>query len=72
MKKNYAVAFIFICLFSTAVYADNICVSIDNKNIEFSDAAPQIIDGRTMAPIRSVLGHFCCSEKFNLKSVSVN
>lgn len=45
---------ILFSLFSFNVYAEkDISVYIDNKKIEF-DVKPQIIDGRTMVPMRKI------------------
>lgn len=55
MKKLLiGLTMIFSMAFTASVFADeSISLTIDNKTIE-SDVAPQIIDGRTMVPVRAI------------------
>ena len=41
-------------LASTAVYANNITVTIDGQQVSFGDQQPVIVDGRTLVPVRGV------------------
>ncbi|MGN1318546.1 MAG: stalk domain-containing protein, partial [Lachnospirales bacterium] len=53
--KKIIIFFVFlISLFQISVYADNISVAVDGNYINFTDAKPQIINGRTMIPIRNI------------------
>lgn len=54
MKKLSAILLFLICFLSANVYADDIKVLVNDKNIAFSDVKPQIIDGRTMVPVRAL------------------
>lgn len=41
-------------LFSVSVFADNITVRINGDNVIFDDQTPEIVDGRTLVPLRGV------------------
>lgn len=57
-KKSFifAISMAAVCLsvFPQAVFADDIKVYLNEKQISFSSAQPSIIDGRTLVPLRGV------------------
>lgn len=42
------------CLFSVSAFADNITVKINGEEVIFDDQTPEIVDGRTLVPLRGV------------------
>lgn len=55
MKRFLLTLLCILGLLSIYTYAaEDICVKIDGIDVEFTDACPTIIDGRTMVPVRSV------------------
>ena len=42
------------CLFSVTAFADNITVKINGEEVIFDDQTPEIVDGRTLVPLRGV------------------
>jgi len=59
MKKRFAFFILFTAIFATQVYAANggINVSINDEVIDFADQAPELVDGRTLVPVRAVFEH---------------
>ena len=54
MKKIIALTLVFLVFFSLVTFAaSEIKVTLNGKNIKF-DVAPEIIDGRTMVPLRAI------------------
>ena len=64
---------IFATLFigTTSVFADGIMVELDGKNIEF-DVEPEIIDGRTMVPLRKIFEEIGALVKWNGETKTVS
>ena len=56
---------------STSVFADDITVTLDGKAIEF-DVQPQIIDGRTMVPLRRIFEEIGAVVKWNGETQTVS
>lgn len=54
-----------------SVFADEITVEIDGKKIEF-DVKPEIIDGRTMVPMRKIFEEIGASVKWNNDTKTVS
>ncbi len=71
MKKFYGILLLLLCILSVNVYADNINVSINGSNINFSNTEPQIINGRTMVPVRSVLENIGVDVSWNSDTKTV-
>lgn len=56
MKRIFAIIFVFALILNSSIYAFSetpIKVKLNNKEISF-DVAPQIINGRTMVPLRKI------------------
>ena len=56
LKKLLAivVSCITLCLSFTALAQNDVTVILDGKTMEFADVAPQIINDRTMVPLRAI------------------
>ncbi len=56
LKKLSAIAISLIgtVLFSVSVFADDIIVKINGDEVFFEDQEPEIVDGRTLVPLRGV------------------
>ncbi len=56
LKKFLAVTAMLVgtVLFSVSVFADNITVKINGDEVIFDDQTPEIVDGRTLVPLRGV------------------
>lgn len=65
MKKIILTLFFIASLLSVNTYADNIKVNINGKAISFSDVNPQIINGRTMVPVRTIFEALGASVNWN-------
>ncbi|MCL1842714.1 MAG: stalk domain-containing protein [Defluviitaleaceae bacterium] len=52
--KKFFFTLIFVFTFVTAVYADEIRVTVDGTPVDFANAPPVLVDGRTLVPVRAV------------------
>ena len=56
---------------TTTVSADDVTVELDGKNIEF-DVNPQIIDGRTLVPLRKIFEEIGALVKWNADTKTIS
>ncbi len=72
MKKILVSLIVLLSLsFASQALAENeITLSIDNKTIE-SDVAPQIIDGRTMVPVRAIFESVGAEVEWNAETKTI-
>lgn len=68
---SIVLSLVFILSLSNAVFADNgITVKLDDKQLTF-DVPPQIIDGRTMVPMRKIFEELGASVDWNAETRTI-